>query len=148
MPHTCFLVSAFLLFETIAFFLLSPCRSSSLRRRLVSAPLHQRWSRDIHRPNLHHMPHTCFTVSAGSFFETIALFLLFWCCSSFRRLSAPLHQRWSNNIRWSPRHRRFIIQRGHEHTRTGNWSESGFGSLRGAPLNISRCFGGESPPRP
>jgi len=26
-------------------------------------------------------------------------------------------------------HRRLIIQRGHEHTRTGNWSESGFGSL-------------------
>jgi len=34
-------------------------------------------------------------------------------------------------------HRRFIIQRGHEHTRTGNWSESGFGSLRGAPWNTS-----------
>jgi len=30
-------------------------------------------------------------------------------------------------------HRRFIIQRGHEHTRTGNWSERGFGSLRQAP---------------
>ena len=40
-------------------------------------------------------------------------------------------------------HGRFIIQRGHEPTRTGNWSESGFGSLRGAPLNISRCLGGE-----
>jgi len=34
------------------------------------------------------------------------------------------------------------IQRGHEHTRTGNWSESGFGTLRGAPLNISRCLEG------
>ena len=34
------------------------------------------------------------------------------------------------------------MQRGHEHTRIGNWSESGFGSLRGAPLNISRCLGG------
>jgi len=40
------------------------------------------------------------------------------------------------------------IQRGREHTGTGNWSESGFGSLRGAPLNISRCLGGESTPRP
>jgi len=36
------------------------------------------------------------------------------------------------------------IQRAHEQTRTGNWSESGFGSLRGAPLNISRCLGGGS----
>jgi len=34
------------------------------------------------------------------------------------------------------------IQRGIEHTHTGNWSESGFGSLRGAPLNVSRCLGG------
>ena len=34
------------------------------------------------------------------------------------------------------------IQRGHEHTCTGNWSESCFGSLRGAPLNTSRCLGG------
>jgi len=34
------------------------------------------------------------------------------------------------------------IQRGHEHTRTENGSTSGFGSLRGAPLNISRCLGG------
>jgi len=34
------------------------------------------------------------------------------------------------------------MQRGHEHTRTWNWSESGFGSLRGAPLNISKCLGG------
>jgi len=25
------------------------------------------------------------------------------------------------------------IQRAHEHTRKGNWSESGFGSLQGAP---------------
>jgi len=41
-----------------------------------------------------------------------------------------------------PVHRRFIIQRGHEHTRTGNCSESGFGSLRGAPWNLSRCLGG------
>ena len=32
------------------------------------------------------------------------------------------------------------IQRGHEHTRTGNSSESGLGSLWGAPLNISRCL--------
>jgi len=31
------------------------------------------------------------------------------------------------------------IQKETEHTRTGNWSESGFGSLRGAPLNISKC---------
>jgi len=31
------------------------------------------------------------------------------------------------------RHRRLIKQRGHEHTRTGNCSESGFESLRGAP---------------
>jgi len=30
------------------------------------------------------------------------------------------------------------IQRGHERTRAGNRSESGVGSLRGAPLNISR----------
>jgi len=29
------------------------------------------------------------------------------------------------------------VERGHEHTRTGNWSERGFGSLRGAPWNIS-----------
>jgi len=36
------------------------------------------------------------------------------------------------------------IQRAHEHTRTGNWSESSLGSLRGAPLNISRCLRGES----
>jgi len=36
------------------------------------------------------------------------------------------------------RHRRFIIQRGHEHTRTANWSESGFGSLRGAPSTHTR----------
>jgi len=36
------------------------------------------------------------------------------------------------------------IQRAHEHTRTGNWSESGFESLRGAPLDISRCLGGGS----
>jgi len=50
--------------------------------------------------------------------------------------------------RETPLHRRFIIQRGHEHTRTGNWSESGFGSLRGALWNISRCLGGESTPRP
>jgi len=33
---------------------------------------------------------------------------------------------------------------GHEHTRTGNWFKSGFGSLRGAPLNITRCLGGGS----
>jgi len=33
------------------------------------------------------------------------------------------------------------IQRRHEHTRTWNWSVSGFGSLRGAPLNTSRCSG-------
>jgi len=45
-------------------------------------------------------------------------------------------------------HRRFIIQRGHERTRTGNESESGFGSLRGTPWDISRCLGGESTPRP
>jgi len=49
---------------------------------------------------------------------------------------------------WYRVHRRFIIQRGHAHTRPGNWSESGFGSLRGAPLNVSRCLGGESTPRP
>jgi len=42
----------------------------------------------------------------------------------------------------APMHRRSILQRGHEHTRTGNWSESGFWSLRGAPLNTSRCLGG------
>ena len=35
------------------------------------------------------------------------------------------------------------LQREHEHTRTGNWSESGVGSLRGAPLNTSRCLGEE-----
>jgi len=35
-----------------------------------------------------------------------------------------------------------LLQRGHEHTRTGNSSESGFGSLRGAPLNISSRLGG------
>jgi len=40
------------------------------------------------------------------------------------------------------------MQRGHKHTRTGSLSESGFGSLRGAPLNISRCLGGESTPCP
>jgi len=45
-------------------------------------------------------------------------------------------------------HRRFIMQREREHTRTGIWSESGFGSRRGAPLNISRRLGGESTPRP
>jgi len=39
-------------------------------------------------------------------------------------------------------HRRFIIQRGHAHTRTGNLSESGFWSRMGAPSNISRCVGG------
>ena len=33
-------------------------------------------------------------------------------------------------------HRRLIIQRGHEQTRTGNWSESGFRSQRGAPWNV------------
>jgi len=49
---------------------------------------------------------------------------------------------------WCWIHRRFIIQRGHEHTRTGNRSKRGFGSLRGAPWNISRCLGGESTPRP
>jgi len=45
------------------------------------------------------------------------------------------------------RDRRFTIQRGHEHTRTGNWSESGFRSLRGAPLRISRYLGGQSTPQ-
>jgi len=41
------------------------------------------------------------------------------------------------------------IQRGHEHTGTGNCSESGFRSLRGAPLNISWCLGGDgSTPQP
>jgi len=39
-------------------------------------------------------------------------------------------------------HRQFIIQRGHEHTHIGSCSESGFGSLMGAPLNISRCLDG------
>jgi len=40
-------------------------------------------------------------------------------------------------------------QRKHEHTRTGNWSESGFGSLGRAPLNISSCLGGGGAmPRP
>jgi len=39
-----------------------------------------------------------------------------------------------NRLQPSRIHRRFIIQRGHEHTRTGNSSESGFGSLRGAPF--------------
>ena len=39
-------------------------------------------------------------------------------------------------------------QRGHEHTRRGNWSESSFGSLKEAPLIISRCLGGESTLRP
>ena len=45
---------------------------------------------------------------------------------------------------WSKRNRSQTvnIQRGHEHTRTGNSSESGFGSLRRAPLDISRCLGG------
>jgi len=38
--------------------------------------------------------------------------------------------------------RRVYIQRAHEHARTGNWSESGFGSLGGAPLDTSRCVGG------
>jgi len=33
------------------------------------------------------------------------------------------------------------IQRGHEHKRKGGWSENGLGSLRGAPLHISRCLG-------
>ena len=44
-------------------------------------------------------------------------------------------------------HRRFIYK-GDEHTRTGNCSESSFGSLRGAPLNISRCLRGEFTTRP
>jgi len=34
-----------------------------------------------------------------------------------------------------------FIQRGNEHTHTGNWSESGFGSVNGAPWNVSRCLG-------
>jgi len=37
------------------------------------------------------------------------------------------------------------IQRAHEHTRTGNWSESGFGSPRGVPLDISRCLVASAP---
>jgi len=43
---------------------------------------------------------------------------------------------------WIKKTQTVYIQRGHGHTRTGNWSESGFGSLRRAPLNISRCLGG------
>jgi len=42
---------------------------------------------------------------------------------------------------WIRIYRRFIISRGYEHTRTGNWPESGFGSRRGAPFDISRCLG-------
>ena len=41
-----------------------------------------------------------------------------------------------------------LYTKGYEHTRTRNWSESGLGNLRGAPLNRSRCLGGESTPRP
>jgi len=79
------------------------------------------------------------------------------------------------HIFWSPRSRRLIggwfwlsrlrctqcasfsieihiqtvyIQRGHELACTGNRSESGFGSLREAPLNISKCLGGGTTPRP
>jgi len=39
-------------------------------------------------------------------------------------------------------------QRAHEHTRTGNWSESGFVRLRRASLEISRCLGEELTPQP
>jgi len=42
------------------------------------------------------------------------------------------HTHTHTHTRQKQGHIRFIIQRGHEHTRTGNWSESGFGSLRGA----------------
>jgi len=50
-----------------------------------------------------------------------------WCCSSRVFVYVPCYVT----------HRRFIIQSGHERTRIGNGSESGFGSLRGAPWNIS-----------
>jgi len=64
---------------------------------------------------------------------------MYWLCQS-----APRCWRQGARRRAAGNHRLFIIQRGHEHTRTWNWSESGFGSRRWAPRNISRCLGRNS----
>jgi len=48
--HSFFIVFSFFLRHSLSFLFL--CCSSYFRRRLVSASFHQRWSRDIRRPNL------------------------------------------------------------------------------------------------
>ena len=63
------------------------------------------------------------------------------------RVNALARGRWSVFMAFDRPHHIFEysqtvnLHRAHAHTRTGSCSESGVGSLRGAPFDISRCLG-------
>ena len=56
-------------------------------------------------------------------------------CGCAIRANCPIHGQWGNI------HRNFIIQRGHEHTRTGNWSSCHVSTHVNKQVYIHVCMG-------